>query len=158
MENKYVKDSMNDGYARDICSWKYEGEYSIYNLPSYSESVEKGYGITKKENRDNYICYTCNDKVIAYVKMKEMPNKKIFMGIGLRPDYCGQGQGNYFLKDSIQEIKNKFPNYSIYLEVRSFNQRAIKAYKKVGFVITGTEVKKDRFGNDSEFIIMELEK
>ncbi len=158
MENKYVKYNMNDEYARDICSWKYEGKYSIYNLPSYSKSVEKEYGITKKENRDNYICYTCNGKVVAYVNMKKMANKKIFMGIGLRPDYCGQGQGNYFLKDSIQEIKNKFPNYSIYLEVRSFNQRAIKAYKKVGFVITGTEIKKDRFGNESEFIIMELEK
>ncbi len=156
METKYIKDNMNDIYAKDICSWNYENEYSVYNLPSYFEAVDKGYGITKKENRDNYICYIYNEEVIAYINMKKMPDKKIFFGIGLRPDYCGKGKGKYFLNDGINEIKNRFPNYLIYLEVRSFNQRAIKAYEKVGFVITETKVKKDSFGNDTEFVIMEL--
>lgn len=156
MECKYVKDNMTEEYAKDICSWKYEGEYSIYNLPSFAESMKKGYGITKKENKDNYLCYLDNNKVIFYVNMKKMFHNKIFMGIGLRPEYCGKGKGIYFLEDSIKEIKNRFPGYTIYLEVRSFNKRAIKVYEKVGFVIIGNEIKKDRFGNDSEFVVMEL--
>ena len=156
MENNYLKVSMNEQYAKEICAWKYDGDYAIYNLPSYEEALDKGYGMTKKENQDNYICYIYKEKVVAYVNMKEMPDNKIFMGIGLRPDYCGQGKGKYFLEDSIKEIQKRYPGYLIYLEVRSFNQRAIRAYQKVGFKITDTVIKKDRLGNDCEFIVMEL--
>ena len=31
MEN-YVLGSLSEDFAKEICSWKYEGEYSIYNL------------------------------------------------------------------------------------------------------------------------------
>lgn len=155
MKNNITKDIMREEYAKEICTWKYEGQYSIYNMPSYEEAKELGYGITKRENYNNYVCYLEDNKLIAYTQFKKINNKRIYMGIGLIPEYTGKGMGNYFLVDSINYIKDKFEDYTIYLEVRSFNERAIKAYEKVGFHITKKENKLDRFGKKEEFVIME---
>ena len=155
-ELNYKKTSMNDDAAKQIASWNYEGDYANYNLPTYEEMKEKNYGIMNPEKANNYICYLKDEEVIAYTNMKEMEDKKIFFGIGLKPEYCGQGLGKHILKDSLDEIKKRYPNYIIYLEVRSWNIRAIKAYEKIGFIIDKTVVKKDRLGNDCEFIEMTL--
>lgn len=154
--NEIKKDRMKVKYAKQISKWNYEGEYIDYNLPSYDEMKSKKYGMTNKEKFNNYIVYYINNEVIAYVNMKDMNNKKLYIGIGLKPSFCGKGLGNYFLHDSLKEMDERFPNYIKYLEVRSWNQRAIKAYEKVGFRITNNVIKKDRLGNDIEFIEMEL--
>lgn len=88
--------------------------------------------------------------------MKEMPDGRIYFGIGLKPEYCGKKMGNYFTKDSLEDIKKRFPNSKIYLEIRSWNKRALKSAENIGFITTDTIIKKDRLGNDSEFVEMEL--
>ena len=88
--------------------------------------------------------------------MKIMDNNKIYIGVGLKPEYCGYGLGDYFLNDCVEDLKVKYPEYTLYLEVRSWNKRAIKSYEKLGFKVTGTKISKDRLGNDTEFIEMEL--
>ncbi len=150
------KSSMNEEYARQITEWNYEGEYSDYNLPSYEECKNKKYGITREDRKDNYIVYTINDEVVFYSNMKEMDNNKLYIGVGLKPEYCGKGLGNYFLNDSIIEMKKRYPERTLFLEVRSWNKRAIKSYEKLGFKITNTVISKDRLGNDTEFIEMEM--
>ena len=153
--DKIVKDCMKEDYARQIVEWKYENEYDIYNLPSYDECLEKGYGITKENRKNDYMVYIIGGEVVFYSNAKLMDNNKVYLGVGLKPKYCGKGYGNYFLTDSVKNIKSRYPNSILYLEVRSWNKRAIKAYEKIGFKIINTVVSKDRLGNDAEFIEME---
>ena len=150
------KDSMKEEYAKQICEWNYDGKYEEYNLPTYSECKEKKYGITRDDRKDNYIVYLIDNEVVFYLNMKELEDNKVYIGVGLKPKYCGLGNGNYFLEDSIKEIKKRYPNHTLYLEVRSWNTRAIKSYERLGFTITSTKISKDRLGNDTEFIEMEL--
>lgn len=150
------KSPMNEEYARQITEWNYEGEYSDYNLPSYEECKNKKYGITREDRWNNYIVYTINNEVVFYSNMKEMDNNKLYIGVGLKPEYCGKGLGNFFLNDSINEMKKIYPEKTLFLEVRSWNKRAIKSYEKLGFKITNTVISKDRLGNDTEFIEMEM--
>lgn len=35
--------------AKEITTWKYEGDYSIYNLPSWDEIIKKHYVKKRKE-------------------------------------------------------------------------------------------------------------
>lgn len=151
-----IKKSMNEEIARQIALWKYEGHYEVYNLPSFEEMKENNYGMVNPKKADNYICYLKNDEVVAYTSMKEMSDGRIYFGIGLKPEYCGKKMGNYFTKDSLEDIKKRFPNSKIYLEIRSWNKRALKSAENIGFVTTDTIIKKDRLGNDSEFVEMEL--
>jgi ribosomal protein S18 acetylase RimI-like enzyme len=53
-------------------------------------------------------------------------------------------------------MKKRYPERILFLEVRSWNKRAIKSYEKLGFKITNTVISKDRLGNDTEFIEMEM--
>ena len=153
---KITRDYMKQEYAKQITEWKYRGRYSSYNLPSYAECVQKKYGITREEIKDNYIVYSINDEVVFYFNEKPIDNNKIYIGVGLKPKYCGKGYGNYFLNDSMRIAKEKYPNSVFFLEVRSWNKRAIKAYKKIGFKITNIVISKDRLGNDTEFVEMEM--
>ncbi|MEY8624735.1 hypothetical protein AALJ34_14140 [Paraclostridium bifermentans] len=38
--------------AKEITTWKYEGDYSIYNLPSWDEIIKKQISLCKKEKRE----------------------------------------------------------------------------------------------------------
>ena len=154
--DNFEKSFMTEKYAREISLWNYIGELEIYNLPSYEEMKLNNYNITKEENYDNYICYTNDNKVIGYVNMKTVDNN-IYLGIGIKPEYCGRRFGFLFINDAINEIKKKYPNYKIILEVRSFNKRAIKCYEKSGFKIKDKVIKKDRLNNLCEFVYMEYE-
>ena len=154
--NRIIKDVRKEEYAREITEWKYEGEYADYNLPSYEECKSKNYGITREDRSKNYTVYILDGEVVFYSNMKIMDDNKIYVGVGLKPKYCGKGIGSFFLNDSVQDLKEKYPEYTLYLEVRSWNKRAIKSYEKLGFRITNTIVTKDRLGNDTEFIEMEL--
>ena len=151
-----IKDCMKEEYAKQICSWIYEDKYSDYNLTSYEECKEKRYGITREEEKNNYIVYLIDDEVVFYSYMKLMDNNKLYIGEGLKPDFCGNGYGNYFLRDSINEMRKRYPNTTFFLEVRSWNKRAIKSYEKIGFKKTNVVISKDRLGNDTEFVEMEM--
>ena len=114
------------------------------------------YGITREDRKDNYTVYILDGEVVFYSNMKLMDNNRIYVGVGLKPKYCGKGLSDFFLDDSIKLLKSKFPNSILFLEVRSWNKRAIRAYEKNGFKVTNIVVKKDRLGNDTEFIEMEF--
>ena len=150
------KSPMNEEFAKQITEWFYEGDYSDYNLPSYEQCKNEKYGMTREDRWNNYIVYTINNEVVFYSNMKQMDNNKLYIGVGLKPEYCGKGLGNFFLNDSINEMKKIYPERTLFLEVRSWNKRAIKSYEKLGFKITNTVISKDRLGNDTEFIEMEM--
>ena len=155
-KQSFNKMCMNNELAKQIASWIYEEDYECYNLPTYEKMKENNYGMLNNKNSNNYICYLKNNEVVAYCNMKEMEDSKVFIGIGLKPAYCGKGLGNWFLIDSLNEAKKRYPTFNIYLEVRSWNIRAIKAYKKVGFAIIKEFIGKDRLGNYCNFTLMEL--
>lgn len=103
------KSPMNEEFAKQITEWIYEGDYSDYNLPSYEQCKNEKYGMTREDRWNNYIVYTINNEVVFYSNMKEMDNNKLYIGVGLKPEYCGKGLGNFFLNDSINEMKKIYP-------------------------------------------------
>lgn len=153
---KIKKDYMKSEYAKQITEWKYNNEYSVYNLPSYEECVNEKYRITLEDEKNNYKVYILNNEVVFYYNIKKIYDDRICIGVGLKPEYCGKGLGAYFLNDCIKEIKNKFTNPILFVRVRSWNKRAIKAYEKVGFNILRSYIMEDRFGKNTEFVELEM--
>lgn len=123
-------------------------------MPSYEECVEKNYSITRADKKDNYIVYILDGEVVFYSSIKVMENNELYFGVGLKPEYCGKGYSKFFLNDCIKEINNRYPGYKLFLEVRSWNKRAIKSYEAQGFKVINTIISKDRLGNDTEFVQM----
>ena len=132
MTNRYLTE--ND--KKEICSWKYDGEYSIYNLPSFEEMKKLQSGFMNPEREKNYRAFLIDDILIGYINLTEKENG-IFLGVGVHPDFCGKGSGKERLKKACQIAEELYYNEPLYLEVRTWNKRAINCYKQVGFSIDG---------------------
>ena len=145
--------SMNTSAAKQICSWKYEPPYSVYNYISYKRAAEENTAIVNPEKADDYLCFWQEDILVAYVSII-LKNENVFLGIGLAPQFCGKGLGSYYLQQGIEEAIKRHPDREIWLQVRSWNERAIRCYEKCGFVKKYTEDVRDGTDNISNFTFM----
>ena len=142
--------------ARQICSWRYESPYNVYDYITYEEALKTQAIITKPENADNYLCFWNNETLLAYASII-LKKEKVFIGIGVAPQFCGQGLGNIYLNKTVCESQNRYPDKEIWVQVRSWNERAIKCYLKNGFVEKYRETDSDRFNRSTEFLFMRYE-
>lgn len=149
------KQKLTEDMAKELFDWKYSGEYSVYNYPSWSIACKANFGITKEDIRNKEFLALVDEKnnLCGYMRMKE-DIEFIAIGVGLKPSLCGQGLGNKLMSILLDECNNRYGNKKIRLEVRSFNKRAIKSYKKAGFKVTSTCVRETQMGKD-EFVTME---
>lgn len=127
---------LNDADKRLICQWQYEGEYSVYNLPSYDKMKEKAMGFMKPQAQHQYYGFLEAERLVGFVNILEEENE-VFIGIGVDPALCNQHYGQRILQDTYQISKQLYPQKPLYLEVRSWNLRAIRCYQKAGFQIEG---------------------
>ena len=143
-------------YAKEICDWKYDGEYSIYNYPEWDKAFDEKWAITIEEKRKKEFSAVVDDynNLCGYIRLQKK-DEYILIGVGLKPSLCGQGLGNTIMKIVKQQCRELYPNKKIALEVRSFNERAIKCYKRAGFKVKGIYEKDTPIGH-GEFIRMEF--
>ena len=142
---------MNETEAIEICSWKYPNEYAVYNMGKWNDIVNQKWAISIEEKRiEQFRSVYEKNELIGYFRFRTI-NNIINIGLGMKPEYCGQGKGKEFLNFILNqpELKNK----KIELEVRNFNQRAIKSYEKVGFKKIKEEERNTLIGKDV-FVIM----
>ena len=129
---------MSIGYANQISAWTYEEAYSIYSFHKNSETIEE------LMNGEYFACLDRCNELIGYFcfgKSAQIPTteKDVYtpemldMGLGMRPDLCGKGDGCSFVKSGLDFARDKFRVSQIRLTVAQFNTRAIHVYEKVGF-------------------------
>lgn len=128
--------NLSDDDKRQICSWQYEGEYAVYNLPPYEKMREAGSGFMDSRNERNYYGFFEKGSLVGFANIKEEPTR-FFVGIGVRPDICGKGYGTKILGEVCKIAKAKNPFKPLYLVVRTWNRRAVRCYEKAGFTIDG---------------------
>lgn len=78
-------------HAREVTKWKYEGEYSMYNLPSWDEIKNNDFSLAKEEKRKNFISFIADSKeLVDFINLLDEVDS-VFFGIGIKLDYCGKG-------------------------------------------------------------------
>ncbi|GAB6988274.1 GNAT family N-acetyltransferase [Paenibacillus pini] len=145
---------MDELYASDIATWKYEVPYDLYDMDEDDESIQE---------LMHYQCILRNDQLIGYFctgEYAQVPlghsqwaypefNSIIDLGFGMKPELTGQGLGYEFITFIIQEVRHQYDPSTIRLTVATFNKRAIQLYTRVGFV------KESSFlTNNNEFWVM----
>lgn len=126
--------SLTDAHKREICAWQYEGEYAAYNLPPYEVMAEKKSGFMNPDREQNFLGFSEDGQLVGFVNILEEPTE-IFIGIGVRPDKCSQGYGRRMLTETARLAGDRHPGKPLYLEVRTWNERAIRCYQHAGFTI-----------------------
>ncbi|MDF2882287.1 MAG: family acetyltransferase [Clostridiaceae bacterium] len=147
--------NFSESHAKQICSWRYSGEYSVYNYPDWNTAVSQNWGITIKQKWENEFIAVVNElnELCGYIRFINQSDY-VLVGIGLKPTICGFGLGNTVMQLLKLACNRRYGNKKIVLEVRCFNERAIKCYKKAGFNIVDSYEKEALIGKD-QFYRME---
>lgn len=62
------------------------------------------------------------EELIGYFKVHQDENGEVEIGLGMRPEECGQGKGADFVRSVTVYVKKQYPESLVYLEVRLFNK------------------------------------
>ncbi|GIP35673.1 GNAT family N-acetyltransferase [Paenibacillus sp. J2TS4] len=141
-------------HCQEICSWKYDPPYDIYNWNSW-EKMKKD----QEEFADPLIRQEQYGSVLdrygllcGFVQFFPLVDGTR-LGLGMRPDLCGQGLGVPFVKAIVHEAVLRDSRKEIDLEVLVWNERAFNVYSKAGFVVTDQYVRNTPAG-PAEFYCM----
>lgn len=126
-------EELTEKKAKEICTWRYEGEYAVYNFPKWEECVRLGFDIADQEKRKKE--YFAVDKEGEFFGFFRVTKKEDFieLGVGIKPELCGNHNGYNMMHLVVAKARQMYLESPIQLIVRSFNKRAIKCYENVGF-------------------------
>ena len=113
-------------------TWKYDDIYCFYDMTNDIEDYNEF--ISVEGRNDNYYQYMCNDELLGFFSL-ELDGDTITLGLGLKPDLTGKGNGKYLLEAIEKFIQLQYPSVTkVVLAVAEFNVRAINLYKHMGFI------------------------
>ena len=143
---------LNEIHLNKIVKWKFNGKYSIYNLPANKGKYKKLPIYSKSIRRKEYFSIYVSGKFVGSCRLFKI-KRKYFFGITLNPIICGKGYGQNIIRSFLNHIYLKNEIKNIYLRVNSFNVRAINCYIKSGFKLAS---KKTFFKSKKKYEVLEF--
>ena len=122
-----------------------------YRLQSPGEQKQTGFGFANPEFQ--FYSFYDGDRLIGFIDLCEEENE-VFFGIGAAPDCCGRGYGQQMARTAGELARQLFPGKPLYLEVRTWNTRAVRCYEKAGFRIDGEPVHRTTAAGEGMFCRM----
>lgn len=151
----YMFQEMTQEQAQDIAeNWRYEGEYSFYDMDADPEDLAEF--LDPEKRGDNYFMIFQGNEAVGFYSFGQTDRETVDIGLGMKPDLTGRGQGAAFLKAGLDFAKSNYHPQKITLSVAAFNKRAIKVYEKLGFKEVESFVQATN-GGHFDFVKMELD-
>jgi ribosomal-protein-alanine N-acetyltransferase len=148
---KYIFEKMTQEQAEKIASdWQYEEEYSFYDISADEEDLAEF--LNPQKRADSYYMVNQGDEELGFFSFT-VGQCSVDIGLGMKPELTGKGIGLDFIKAGLEYAVFKYNPLEITLSVATFNERAIKVYKKAGFKLVETFMQ-DTNGSRFEFIKM----
>lgn len=159
---------MNETDAGAINAWRYAAPYDMYNLSDNPEEEASSDEMLNRrsphyavrDERNELIGYFCYGTAAQPFDSPEpglyTDDHAIVIGLGLRPDLTGKGLGPSFVEAGLDFARQQFAPHAFLLYVMTFNQRAIRAYEKVGFAHVRVYMQHNIHGVH-EFLVMSRE-
>lgn len=79
---------------------------------------------------------------------------RIEVGLGLRPDLTGRGLGAGYVRQGLAFARERWSPATFTLDVYEWNERAIRAYERAGFVRGEVYTRRFPGGREREFLRM----
>lgn len=152
MKISYTISKLSQENAEIIANqWKYEAEYSFYDMTSDPEDYEE---IMKPNLRgDNYFQVVEQQSLVGFFCLSPITNQTVEVGLGLKPERTGKGLGRSFLKEIEAFLIKNYSYNEVQLSVASFNIRALTVYLKSGYKEIGRKMVDTNHSN-YEFIVL----
>lgn len=120
--------------ARAVARWRYDGIYAFYNEGLSSLlAVMLTQQALRLFGSAYYFSALDHDGALTGVFSFVRHGDTLEVGLGMRPDRTGHGEGLTFLLDGLEFARQQFEPRRFQLNVVTFNERARKVYERAGF-------------------------
>ncbi|MCA9936853.1 MAG: GNAT family N-acetyltransferase [Ardenticatenaceae bacterium] len=146
--------------TNQICAmlqWQYDGPYALYNMQTNDEAGQIAFfsdpanGYFAIVNEIGEFLGTCNYGADGRVPGGTYDDSAIDIGISMRPDLTGKGNGHIYAAAVFNFARQHYPTLNLRVTIAEFNGRSQRVCEKHGFQIT------QRFVRESDqrpFVIM----
>jgi ribosomal-protein-alanine N-acetyltransferase len=122
----------------EIATWHYDGPYALYDGRTLRTSLFLWLFLRPLFTSLGYEFFSVDDeqgKLIGLFQFSSTPRRTVTIGLGLRPNFTGHGNGLAFVEAGLSFGKQRYAPRAFRLLVAAFNQRATKVYTRAGFNI-----------------------
>ncbi|KGP73394.1 GNAT family N-acetyltransferase [Pontibacillus yanchengensis] len=148
----YILKPLTQAQAEEIAyKWHYDGDYSFYDMEADQEDLLEF--LDPAQRGDSYYAVFDDDQMIGFFSFTQKDDHTIDIGLGMRPENTGEGNGEIFVHAGIEFAKRTYHPPHITLSVATFNKRAIKVYENIGFQKEDTFMQPTN-GSNFEFVRM----
>jgi RimJ/RimL family protein N-acetyltransferase len=134
---------MDQAAARAVVDWHYPPPYNLYSIGAdplgaafFLSSVDRGY-FQLRDRSGELVAFCCFGEE-GRVPGGDYRAPALDLGIGVRPDLTGRGEGMRYLAPVIAFGVEQYRPPLLRLTVAAFNTRAIRLYAKAGFAEVGS--------------------
>lgn len=145
---------------REFIRWQYEGDYAMYAMSEENEAEAltffsdpaNGYFAIVDENE--LLLGFCNFGADAQVSGGDYSAAAIDVGMGMRPDLTGQGQGVAYARAVFDFAQRQYPDRPLRATIAAFNERAQQVCLKHGFQVVAAF---ERTSDKRPFLMLQRE-
>lgn len=136
--SELIVSPMEHTAALAIVTWRYPPPYDVYSMvddplttAAFLCHAESGY--YQLRDAGGVLVAFCCFGADAQVPGGDYAAPALDLGIGIRPDLAGRGEGMRYLGAVLAFARQRFQPPALRLTVAAFNQRAYRLYRRAGF-------------------------
>jgi ribosomal-protein-alanine N-acetyltransferase len=123
---------MTDADAGAVASWRYTGDWSIYNLASQRELVNE-LACYRSVFLDTELIGFCCVGQAARVPGLPADAEAVDVGMGMKPTLVGRGNGQSFGQAVLRDLDAVHPNGTFRAVVQAWNTPSLQLSRRLGF-------------------------
>lgn len=136
----YRIEPIKEEHARDILAWRYPPPYDFYDPPAdprteyyVREFLNPGLQFHAVLDAGDKFIGFCSYGRDGQVPGGHYPDGALDIGLGMKPEYTGQGRGQVFFESIVAFAGHTLGAERFRVTVANFNRRAVSLYMKSGF-------------------------
>lgn len=128
----------DEASAREFLRWKYKSPYEIYNYAPEHFEQDLVYHLDPGNNiysmfREGALIGYCSFRQDARVPGGDYSEEALDIGLMIKPELTGRGQGSEYVKDVIHFARTQFIPRRLRVTILKTNLRAQRVWEKNGF-------------------------
>jgi release factor glutamine methyltransferase len=124
------------GDVGEIAAWHYPEPYDVYDLSADPEDLAEFRDVARSEPDSHVGVHDGDGGLVGFVTFARRAGGVVELGLGMRPDLTGRGDGEAFVLRAVRFANARFRPARLTLAVAAFNERAMVVYRRAGFVET----------------------
>ncbi|MGA8113909.1 MAG: GNAT family protein [Actinocatenispora sp.] len=138
----YRIEPLTEAQADQVARWRYPAPYSVYDVGAAGAAgmltpEYEYHGVGVDGELVGFCCFGVDAQVPVGRTAGWYEGDGLDVGLGLRPDRTGRGEGAAFLAAVLRFAEERYGAALVRLTVASFNARARSVYEAAGFVLVG---------------------